>query len=457
MQKFFTLLFLIMVLNLFSQQNVRAAEDQYNFPKIKSSVTMPVKIPLSEIGNVINGSVKHLIFEDNSYTDNNNDQFKVKVWKTRPIRLVGGTRQNLLIEVPLKIWAEKGIGTLGIYTYQNTTFETVMYFNTQLTFNNNWTVTTKTSPMGYKWVTKPVLDYGKIKVPITSLVELSLTKQQADFCKTIDEMMASQLNFQKYAVMAWNQFAEPFNISEDYSTWLKISPLSVNISPLVFYRDQIEANIGIDTFAETFTGKKPASSALVKTVANFNSVQTLPQRFLLQTTANIPFSEAEKIAESMFLGKEFDFREGKSKVQITSLKVYGQEERIMIEAATDGAVEGISFISGIPVYDATKRRIVLTDTKFKLKTKNILQKTATLLFQGKIVQMIEDEYGIPTGEIEDSSKKSIEGAFNKEYFKGLKMQGKVFTLKPSKIIVNSSGITTIIDTEAELKLQVQGM
>ncbi|MGZ5304855.1 MAG: DUF4403 family protein, partial [Bacteroidia bacterium] len=196
---------------------------------------------------------------------------------------------------------------------------------------------------------------------------------------------------------------------------------------------------------------------LVKTVANFNSVQTLPQRFLLQTTANIPFSEAEKIAESMFLGKEFDLREGKSKVQITSLKVYGQEERIMIEAATDGAVEGISFISGIPVYDATKRRIVLTDTKFKLKTKNILQKTAALLFQRKIVKMIEDEYGIPTGEIEDSSKKSIEGAFNKEYFIGLKMQGKVFTLKPSKIIVNSSGITTIIDTEAALKLQVQGM
>ena len=84
---------------------------------------MPVKIPLSEIGNLINASVQNLIFEDNSYTDNNNDQFKVKVWKTRPIRLVGGTKQNLLIEVPLKIWAEKGIGTLGIYSYQNTTFE----------------------------------------------------------------------------------------------------------------------------------------------------------------------------------------------------------------------------------------------------------------------------------------------------------------------------------------------
>lgn len=418
---------------------------------------MPMKIPLSEIGNIINASVKDLIFEDSAFTDNNNDQFKVKVWKTRAIRLVGGTQQNLLIEVPLKIWAEKGIGTLGIYSYQNTTFETVMYFNMQLTFNNNWKMTTQTSPMGFKWVKKPVLDFGRIQVPITSLVEESLKKQQADFCKTIDELMVAQLNFQQYAVMAWNQFAQPFKISEEYNTWLKITPVSVNVTPLVFYGNQIEANIGIDAFSETFTGQRPAATALIKSIANFNFVQTLPQKFLLQTTANIPFTEATKIAEQLFLGKEFDFREGKSKIKINSAKVYGENERVMIEATTEGAVNGISYISGVPVYDEVLRKIVLKDTKFKLKTKNILQKTATLLFQSKIVRMIEEEYGIPTAELEDSSKKSIEEAFNKEYYKGLKMEGKVFNVKPTQILLNPNGITAVVDTEAQMKLRVQGM
>lgn len=418
---------------------------------------MPVKIPLSEIGNIINASVKNLIFEDNSFTDNNNDQFKVKVWKTRAIRLVGGTQQNLLIEVPLKIWAEKGIGTFGVYTYQQTTFETVMYFNMQLTFNNNWKMTTQTSPMGFKWVKKPVLDFGRIQVPITSLVEESLKKQQADFCKTIDEMMVAQLNFQQYAVMAWNQFAQPFKISEEYNTWLKITPVSVNVTPLVFYGNQIEANIGIDAFSETFTGQRPAATPLIKSIANFNFVQTLPQKFLLQTTANIPFTEATKIAEQLFLWKEFDFREGKSKIKINAVKVFAENERVMIEATTEGAVNGISYISGVPVYDETLRKIVLKDTKFKLNTKNILQKTATLLFQSKIVRMIEEEYGIPTAELEDSSKKSIEEAFNKEYYKGLKMEGKVFNVKPTQILLNPNGITAVVDTEAQMKLRVQGM
>ena len=458
MKNFLLLMILLFGSKLFSQQNDgNLSVPNYNFPKIKSSITMPVKIPLAEIGNMINSSVPTLIFQDDSYNDNDNDQFKVKVWKTRPIRLVGGTKQNLLIEVPLKIWAEKGIGTLGLYNYQSTTFETVMYFNTQLTFNNNWTMVTKTSPMGFKWITKPVLDYGRIKVPITSLVESSLKKQQSDFSKTIDDMMLKQLNFQQYAIMALNQFADPFEISEEYKTWLKITPISINITPLTFYGNRIDANIGIDTYSETFTGAKPESSRLIRSVANFNSVQQLPQTFLLQTTANIPFTEATAIAENMFLGKEFDFREGKSKVKITSINVYGEDNRIMIEAQTEGAIEGTSYITGIPVYDQAKRKIVLSDTKFKLKTKNILYKTVTLLFQGKIVKMIEDEYGIPTAELEDSSRKSIEETFNKEYYKGLKMKGKVFNLKPSQILLNPLGITAIIDTQAQLELLVNGM
>ncbi len=414
---------------------------------------MPVTIPLSEISNMVNASVKDLIFQDDSYTDNNNDQFKVKVWKTRPIRLVGDTNGNIMIEVPLKIWAEKGIGTLGIYSYQQTTFETVMYFKTAVSLRNNWSVSTFTQPMGFKWVTKPVLDFGKIKIPITSLVETSLKEQQYNFCKTMDQQMASQLNFQEYAVLAWNAFSQPFNISEEYNTWLKITPVNVNITPLKFYGNQIDTNIGIDIFSETFTGTKPESSQPVKAVMNFNSVPLLANEFLLQTTANIPFSEATNIARRMFQNKEYDVRN--SKVKITDIKVYKDENRIMIEAETEGYINGTSYISGIPVYDESKKKIVLSETKFKLKTNNILQKTATLLFRGKIVKMIEDEYGIPTDDIENSSKKSIEAAFNKEYYKGLQLNGKVFNLKPNQILLNDNGITAVIDTKANLKLTLK--
>ncbi|WP_027387893.1 DUF4403 family protein [Chryseobacterium gregarium] len=449
------LLFLTTFVHMYGQTTAGSPSGSYNFPKVKSSITMPVTIPLSEIGNMVNASVKELIYQDDSYTDNNNDQFKVKVWKTRPIRLVGGTSQNLLIEVPLKIWAEKGIGTLGIYTYQNTTFETVMSFNTSLNFKNNWTVTMVTKPNGFRWVAKPTLDFGRIHIPITPLVEKSLKEQQEKFCKTIDQQMAAQLNFQPYAVMALNAFSNPFPISEEFNTWLKVTPISVHMTPLKFYGNQIDTNLGIDVYSETFTGSRPESSLPVKTAPGFTLVPAVADQFLIQTTANIPFTEATHIAQNMFLNKEYDLRG--SAVKIKDIKVYGVDDRVIIEAETEGYVNGKAFISGIPVYDEAKKKIVLSNTKFNLKTSNILQKTATLLFRGKIVKMIEDEYGIPTQDLENTSKRSIEEAFNKEYYKGLKMSGKVFSLKPGTIFMNPSGITAVIDTKATLKLTLNGI
>jgi len=71
--------------------------------------------------------------------------------------------------------------------------------------------------------------------------------------------------------------------------------------------------------------------------------------------------------------------------------------------------------------------------------------------------MIEDEYGIPTNEIEDTAKRSIDDTFNKEYYKGLKMSGRVYSLQPTKILVNDSGLTAVIDMQASLRLLVQGL
>ncbi len=157
----------------------------------------------------------------------------------------------------------------------------------------------------------------------------------------------------------------------------------------------------------------------------------------------------------MFLNKEYDVRG--SSVKIKDIKVYGEDNRVMVEAETEGYVNGTAYISGVPVYDESKKKIVLSETKFRLKTSNILQKTATLLFRGRIVKMIEEEYGIPTQDLENTSRKSIEEAFNKEYYKGLKMSGKVFTLKPGNILMNPFGITAVIDTKATLKLIVNGI
>lgn len=429
----------------------------FTLPKIKSGITLPVSLPISEINNLINQSVKGVLYEDQSYTDNNNDQFKVKVEKQGNIAIKALTNNRLMISVPLKIWAEKGYGTLGYYMYKDTNFNLVMNFITSLAATPDWKLSTKTTTAGFVWTQKPILDYGRIKIPIAPFIESVLKEQQAKFTTIIDNQIKSQFNLQPYLVMAWNQFSKPINVSEEYNTWLKISPQNTYMTPLQVFQDKIKTTVGIDLFSETFVGQIPQATRDVNTVPNFLLKPDLPGIFNLQTTANISFDEATKIARQQFLNKEFPLNNENNKVKVNDITVYPEKENIVIEVKTEGGVNGTAFIKGKPIYDAVNHKITLTQSDFNLKTKNFFQKALTVLFEGKIRKMIEKDYAIPLLDIENSSRKSLMENFNKEYYKGIRLQGNVIDLRPTQFLLSEQYITVVIDTKAQLQMMVSGL
>lgn len=452
-RRFVSIFFLITGFCAFSQTE----QPIYTLPKIKSNITLPVSLPISEINSLINQSVKGILYEDQSYTDNNNDQFKVKVEKQGNISIKALTGNRLMISVPLKIWADKGYGTFGYYIYKDTNFNLVMNFITNISAASDWRLNTKTTAAGFVWTQKPVLDYGKVKIPIAPFIESTLREQQGKFTTIIDQQIKTQFNLQPYLVLAWNQFSKPINVSEEYNTWLKISPQSTYMSPLQVFQDKIKTTIAIDLYSETYVGQVPLATNDVNTVPNFLLKPDLPDVFNLQTTANISFDEATRIAKQQFLNKEFAMSSEDKKIKITDISVYHEKENIVIEAHTTGEVNGIAFIKGKPFYDAENHKIKLDVKDFNLKTKNLFQKALTLLFEGKIRRIIEKDYGIPLLDIENSSKKSLNENFNKEYVKGIRLQGNVIDLKPTQFLLSEKYITTVIDTKAQLQMNVSGL
>lgn len=446
-----SLLFLLISIVFFAQVD----NPVFTLPKIKSNITLPISLPISEINNLINQNVKGILYEDQSYTDNDNDQFKVRVEKQGDIHIKALTNNRLMISVPLKIWAEKGYGTLGYYVYQDTQFNLIMNFITSISATPDWKLNTQTTAAGFVWTQKPVIDYGKIKIPIAPFIESVLRKQQSDFTSVIDNQIKSKFNLQPYLVTVWNQFAQPINISEEYNTWLKVSPQGTYMAPLQVFADKIKTTVGIDLYSETFVGQMPLAGQNINTVPNFQLMNNLPSVFNLQTTANISFDEATRLAKSQFQGKEFDLNN--DKVKITDILVYPEKDDVVIEATTEGKVNGRAFIKGKMAYDSVNHRIVLSKTDFNLKTKNFFQKALTVLFEGKIRKMIEKDYGIPLSDIENSSKKSLNENFNKEYVKGVRLKGNVIDLRPTQFLLSEKYITVVIDTKAQLQMNISGL
>lgn len=245
--------FLIISLTISEGQNTAVnAETQ----KIKSTIAVPIDIDYVDIERMLNQSVTGLIYEDNSYADNDQDEFKIKVWKKGNITIKPNTTNQLKISVPLKVWAEKGIGALGYVSYQATEFELILNFKTVFSIRPDWVIKTVTTPDGYTWVTKPVLKYKYVDVPITPIVANVLDKQHPMFAKKIDEQVVTALDMKPYALQVWNLLNTPFQLSEEYESWLTIRPSGVQMTPLKAQKNNIVSTIGLNVISETSVGKK---------------------------------------------------------------------------------------------------------------------------------------------------------------------------------------------------------
>ena len=81
----------------------------------------------------------------------------------------------------------------------------------------------KNQAQGFQWTEEPVLDFGRVKIPVTRIVEKRLREQQNEFTTIIDEQIKEKFDLKPYLLELWNQFSLPMNLSEEFNTWLKIT------------------------------------------------------------------------------------------------------------------------------------------------------------------------------------------------------------------------------------------
>ena len=446
--------FLIISLTISEGQNTAVnAETQ----KIKSTIAVPIDIDYVDIEKMLNQSVTGLIYEDNSYADNDQDEFKIKVWKKGNITIKPNTTNQLKISVPLKVWAEKGIGALGYVSYQATEFELILNFKTVFSIRPDWVIKTVTTPDGYTWVTKPVLKYKYVDVPITPIVANVLDKQHPMFAKKIDEQVVTALDMKPYALQVWNLLNTPFQLSEEYESWLTIHPSGVQMTPLKAQKNNIVSTIGLNVISETSVGKKPVTSLNTASsqVPNLTLVKDVPSTFSVETVADISYSYASELANKSFQFQKIDFLNGKKSVVVDEITVKHEADMMILSTKLSGDVKGTVIIEGRPYYDSLAQRLALKDVVFQLKTKNLFQKSASWLFNGKIETMIEKDYGIPVGDMIKLANTSLLSTLNQTPYPGVIMKGTVASFKPTDVVLNEEGITILILTKGQMGVKLQ--
>lgn len=424
--------------------------------KFLSTVNIPLSIALADVERQINNQVTGLIYEDNSLTDNDDDQFMTKVWKRAPIHV---TAQDSLFhfQVPLRIWAKAGVKVLGFTQYQETEFELNIKFATRFTIDKNWSANTQTTSEGYDWVKKPALKIIGLEIPVTSIVGRLINKNLEKVTKALDEQVQKQIDLRTPVLKAWNLVRQPYLISEKYRTWLLVVPKRILITPFRFERGAIRSTIGIEGYTLTQTGAKPDVRPAV-TIPELVVSKEIPHQFRIGLLSEATYAEAARIVSEEFVGKSYEFRDGRYKITIKGIDLYGQNNNLIIKAVLEGSLNGAIYLRGQPFYDAKTRTISLRDLHYDLDTKNVLYKTASWLLQGSFARTLEKQLTIPVGSQIDEAKKSLqERLTNNQVTKGVVINGKLEQVTPDQVYLTQESMLAVVYASGKIDLKVEGL
>ena len=158
------------------------------------------------------------------------------------------------------------------------------------------------------------------------------------------------------------------------------------------------------------------------------------------------------------IGQKFSFQDGKYNVEVTSIELYGNEEKLVIKTGLKGSLNGAIFFKGVPYYNPIDKSLSLKNFDYDLNTSNLLHKTAAWMFQGKLKKNMENAFVFPIGEQIEQNRKEIQSylASNK-VAKGVTLSGKIDNVEPFKVYVNQNAIKSIIYANGKMNLNVEGL
>ena len=426
-----------------------------------SVMNVPVEMPISELESQLNNTIKDLIYEDNSYEDDNQDNIKAKVWKLDKIRIVAKD-STFLFEVPLKIWVSAGykISPLGINMsgYKDTEFSIRLRLISKIGVSTSWKVHANTYVDSYDWIAEPNVKVGSFKIPIKSMVSRLLNRNFDKISAAIDNQITNTIELKKYVKEAWNLARQPVLLSKEYHTWLVIQPTGVSMTPLMVRNNELRSSIGIQAFTQTVTSETRPIPPEMSPLPELRIVDKVPANFRIGLISLISYEEASQLASKNFSGKSFTFLKGQYTVQVAGIEMYGQNEQLVIKANLTGSLTGFIYLKGIPFYDPVTQMLSLKGLDYDLDTKNKMIRTANWLLQGKFSKMMENALVFPVGEQINTTKRMVQQLIkNYKVADGIQLKGELTEISPDKVYLTPKHLYSVVFAQGNVSLRVEGL
>lgn len=417
-----------------------------------SFIPLPVEVTLADVQKQINKNLKGLIYEDDNIDD---DKVKMKIWKTDAIQLV---EKNGVIysQIPLKILATVKYGT----DFLNLNDTKDIYLNGIVTLKSkahltNWKLTTNSTLEKLEWNESPSIIIAGKMIPITYLINPTISIFKKDICTEIDKAIDATCDFKPHVLDALEVLSKPFLANDSYETWFKIEPIELYDTEAQLKNNKITMQMGLKCTMQTMVGQEPKNNFKKENII-LKPVASMPDKINASVAAVSTFESASDVITKNFKGETFT--SGKRSVTVQKVELWQKENKLIFALDLTGSVNGTIYLAGYPNYNSISKEIYFDDLEYVLNTKNILLKSANWLAQGTILNKIKENCRYSIQDNLDEAKQNLLPYLNNySPTKGITVNGSLNDFEFEKIELINNAVIAFITTSGKMRITIDGM
>ncbi len=416
-----------------------------------STIRLPLSISLDDLEKTINDQIDKLFIEGDVLPEDYGNGLKVKVTKNGTIRLAAKGRA-VTFDVPLNLELEKNVG----FTDLKADGAITLSLQTDYKIDPDWNIKTETAVTDYKWTNKPSLDMGIIKVPLEGVANQLIDKSKETLTNEIDKQLQDRFALKEYAQLAVDTLQKPFLVSEEYDAWLSVRPSKIIMSPLQTIERKVSTSILLEAKTDIAVDKNDIKNTTFEKLPILEEKPVEGEGFQFYFQTKVPYHLIETEAKKQLLGEVFE--DGKRKVKVEDIKVYGQNDQLVVNAKLSGDYDGSIYLLGKPVYNKDKGQLELADFDFELKTRQFLKKSMAWLLQRNLKKQLQENLNYPVEkELEETKMAIQEQMKNLVQHPQLDVIGTVADLTIKQLFVEKEQVVVALYADGEVKAEIKDL
>ncbi len=339
-----------------------------------SSINLRVETSAADLSAIVNQSLPQELYKGQGGLGTS-----VKVLRTGPVSIT--TNDNFIyLTLPVQL-------TFGYGFYESYPLRAGLKFKARVDVTPDWRLKTELYYTGLSDNLADTLKLGPLSLKPKSMVEGITQPVQRLLAPIIDNKVNDAVQLRAKVAPLWQNAFNPSMINKEFSTWLKLTPEKIVMSPLLATHNQIRLSIGVITGAAVTVGPKPAATP-ARPLPPVQQVSTFDKQFNIQLATDIFFEDLVTALNPVLLDKTFG--EDK-KITIKKFSMKGEEGRLMVNLTSTGDFDGELTVLAKPAYNPQTNSLTFEEVDFDTKNAGWLISASSWLFSSTIRSTIKEK------------------------------------------------------------------